>query len=169
VDEQDAARAYLASGMIPSVIKVVYDGKDAARAGEELATWMKKHRVKAVDVVGPDGAALGTITYTPAGADAHVCDEDAFTGYVEKTHPEHIARTVRSEYRALLLAIAKETGTAVDPETGQEVPGITVGVGTPTLRRTYDRAARQQLAQLIKTGRLPQLAAAPEPEAIDET
>lgn len=85
-----------------------------------------------------DGTIVGTVTLTKAPKSAFVGDEEAFLAWVLENRPDEVVSKVRPSYQAAVLAQAKKAGVAVDPTTGEAIPGITVADGTPSLRPSYD-------------------------------
>lgn len=90
--------------------------------------------VDALDALGgdsvraelPDGTRIGKVSITAPKPSARVLDEDALAGWVAETHPTEVVWRVREAYRKVILdrAIAGPDGEAVDPSTGEIIPGI---------------------------------------------
>lgn len=79
----------------------------------------------------PDGTRLGSVTMTEGRVTAKVTDDRALTAWAEKKAPSEITTTVRDGYKTKLLDRAKKDGGAFDPDTGEQIPGITVENGDP--------------------------------------
>jgi hypothetical protein len=103
----------------------------------------------------PDGTKVATVTY--AGGDsksAYVLDANAFDAWVMKEHPEQMELVVRDSYRKGLLDAAEKAGQAIDPTTGETVPGIAVKDSTPYVSIRFKPGAREAVAQAWRTGEL---------------
>jgi hypothetical protein len=82
-----------------------------------------------------DGTVVASVTLANGRTNANVTDQPTYMGWVRKTHPDQIEEVktvrVRPEFTDRLLSAAKKLGVAVDAETGEQVPGITVSSGDP--------------------------------------
>lgn len=103
----------------------------------------------------PDGTKIATVTY--AGGDkntAYVDDDRAFEAWVLMNHPEQCELVIRPEYRKGLLDAAKEAGKAVDPATGETVPGVAVKPAKPYVSIRFKAGAKDAVAAAWREGRL---------------
>jgi hypothetical protein len=73
----------------------------------------------------PDGTKVATVSLAGGdGCSASVTDAAAFTAWVLAAHPGETETVVRDGYRRKVLDAAKKAGRAVDPVTGEVIPGI---------------------------------------------
>jgi hypothetical protein len=103
----------------------------------------------------PDGTKIATVSY--AGGDsrsARVTDENAFLAWVLAEHPEQMELVIRDTYRKGLLDAAEKAGQAIDPTTGQAVPGIIVKPSTPYVSIRFKPGAREAVAAAWRAGEL---------------
>ncbi|MBA9003698.1 hypothetical protein [Thermomonospora cellulosilytica] len=109
----------------------------------------------------PDGTPVGSVTLAKGRAKADVTDEAAFLEWVARTHPEELETVtvtrVDPEFRERLISAARQLGAAVDPATGEEVPGVTVTVGEPYPQVRLDPAAGEAIAKAWRSGGLAEL------------
>lgn len=109
----------------------------------------------------PGNVLLGAVTLAKGRTTSKLADEPAFEAWVAKTHPEQIETVtitrVKPDYRERLMSAARQLGEAVDAETGEAVPGITVGQGEayPTVKLAP--GARDAVAQAWQAGQLREL------------
>jgi hypothetical protein len=103
----------------------------------------------------PDGTKIATVSL--AGGDknaAFVDDEQAFEAWVLSNHPEQCELVIRPEYRKGLLDAAKEAGKAVDPSTGEAVPGIAVQPAKPYVSVRFKPGGKEAVAEAWRRGQL---------------
>lgn len=78
----------------------------------------------------PDGTKLGTTSLVTTKAKAAVQDAEEFAAWVARAYPGEVTRRVVTEVRPAfaqkLLAEILAAGVAVDPSTGEVVPGVVV-------------------------------------------
>ena len=118
------------SALAAAVLKVLADEiaerLQAAKA-EAAAGFRDTGTTQSVPVLS-DGTKVATVSLAGEGSpSASVTDPGKFLAWVQETHPGETEVIVREGYRKKLLDFAKAEGRAVDPATGEEVPGITVG------------------------------------------
>lgn len=144
-----------------AVLKIIIDGLTDTKKttnGEVAKEWEVKDRISAVL---PDGTKIGTITLCAGRTSAKIDDEDAYLEWVLTTHPEEIEQVVRVNpgFTARMLSFAKKSGTAVDPATGEEVPGITITTGDPYVLPTLTEDAVDEVGRAWGDGSLNELLA----------
>ena len=103
----------------------------------------------------PDGTKIAAVTY--AGGDsksAYVTDENAFLAWVLKEHPEQMELVIRPSYQKGLLDAAEKAGQAIDPTTGEAVPGIAVKNTTPYVSIRFKPGAKEAVAAAWRAGEL---------------
>lgn len=81
----------------------------------------------------PGGEVIGTVTLAKGRAASAITDETAFLEWVTKTHPDQVETVtrVRPDYATRVKSAARQLGHGVDPETGEEIPGLSVSTGDP--------------------------------------
>lgn len=109
----------------------------------------------------PGGADIGTVTLAKGRSGAHVSNDLAYEEWVRAVHPEEIEQIttvrVKPEFTARLISAARSRGVAVDAETGEEVPGITVTSGDPYPMVKLSEDAREAVAKAWQAGELTEL------------
>lgn len=123
----------------------------------------------------PDGAKVGTVALTGGEPAAQVTDEAAFTAWARQAYPAEavtrLVKTVSDAFTAKLLDEMTAAGVAVDPSTGEQVPGVAI---RPTRKRSHSvrftKNGRESVGAAWRTGTLaplvlPALAAAGPTEA----
>jgi hypothetical protein len=95
----------------------------------------------------PDGARLGKFTKTRGRATPTITDERKFLQWVQDRHPDEIEQTIRPAFRTKILDSAKKYGEAVDPTTGEVVPGIELRHGDPYISFRSEPGYQQLVAE----------------------
>lgn len=112
----------------------------------------------------PGKVLLGAVTFAKGKTTSQLVDEPAFTAWVEKVHPEQMETVtitrVRPGYRERLMSAARRLGEAVDGETGEAVPGITVVQGEPYPMVKLAPDARDAVVRAWRAGELRELVGA---------
>lgn len=144
-----------------ALLKVLRDRLSTAKAAADTeikTTWRVKDRNAAVL---PNGAELGSVTLAKGRATAHLADEDAFMAWVLETHPDEVEQIsitrVKPDFQDRILSFARQTGTTVDPATGEEVPGVKVVEGDPYPTTRLAPDAEELVAAAWQNGSLPEL------------
>lgn len=88
-----------------------------------------------------DGTVVGSVTLARPAVSASVTDPAAFLAWVMENRPDEVISAVRPSFQTAVLMAAKKAGVAVDPLTGEEIPGVSVADGTPSLRPSYNEDA----------------------------
>jgi hypothetical protein len=81
--------------------------------------------------------------------------------------PGEIVRSVRDSYKRVLLEPLAPTsdGLAVDPETGELVPGVSFRQSSPYVSTRFDKGGRESVIDALRAGSVAlDLAAAPQLE-----
>jgi hypothetical protein len=129
-----------------------------AAAGVVKKDWRPGDRLTAVL---PGGVSVGTVSMSNGATTSKVADEISFTEWVRKTHPEQVETVkfdrVKPAFQERLLSAARKLGTAVDAETGEEVPGITISAGDPYPSVKLAEDARTAVAEAWLAGELTEL------------
>lgn len=147
-DLKTAARHALAAKLLGDYAKL-----EVALAKELTETLMSEVGADRVRVVDDGGDDLGTLTFTKGPATARVSDMGALMDWVQLRHPERIktvtSTVVDGEWLSRTLSTAKSLGIAVDSETGEVVPGITVERPAPHLTTRATPVARERMTELL--------------------
>lgn len=122
-------------------------------------TWRPSDRLTATI---PGGEDIGTVTLAKGRASAAVTDQAAYEAWVRVNHPEWIetvpaTERINPDATARLTSAARKNGVAVDAETGEEVPGITVSAGDPYPMVKLTGDAREAVAAAWRDGSLTEL------------
>ena len=144
-----------------ALVKVLGDELKTAKAvtdGEIRDEWRPKDRITATL---PDGREVGTVTLTSGRKAARLSDEIAYEMWVRVVHPDAFETVtvtrVKPEFTERLMSAARKLGVAVDAETGEEVPGITVAAGEPFPMVKLASDAREAVAEAWQSGELTEL------------
>jgi hypothetical protein len=152
---QDLALRY---ALLKVLVAELADAKKVADC-EIRDTWRPKDRLSAAL---PDGTVVAAVTLASGRTTAAVADTDAYEAWVRATHPEQIetvpaTERINPEFTARLTSAAKKLGIAVDAETGEVVPGITVNEGDPYPMVKLAEDARDEVAKAWQAGELTEL------------
>jgi hypothetical protein len=147
-----------------ALLKVLVTELGAAKTVADLevrATWRPADRLTATL---PNDTDIGTVTLANGAVRAAVADTEAYETWVRATHPEQIETVpettrINPAFTARLTSAAKKLGVAVDAETGEEVPGITVAAGEPYPMVKLTKGAREAVAEAWQAGDLTELMA----------
>lgn len=129
---------------------------------EIRTTWRVKDRNAALL---PDGTEIGAVTLASGKKSAKVNDDDAYLAWVLETHPEEVEQItttvtrVKPDYTERTLSYARQTGHALDPATGEIVPGVKVEEGDPYTMTRLAPDADQLVAKAWRDGSLMELVA----------
>lgn len=141
-----------------AILKLLADKLSDAKttaAGQVRDSWYPGDRNTAVL---PDGTPIGTVTLAKGRTSARLADEDAYTTWVTKTHPDQIetitTTRVRADFTDRILSAARQRGEPVDAETGEIVPGITITEGDPYPTVRLDDQAHHNTATAWRDGTL---------------
>jgi hypothetical protein len=102
----------------------------------------------------PDGTRVAKSTLMTPNPKPVVSDEAAFTGWVEGFRPDEIIKTVRDSYKRVVLErlAATPDGTAIDPETGEVVPGVRFTTGASYVSTRFEKEGRAAIVEAIREG-----------------
>lgn len=102
----------------------------------------------------PDGTPIGKAALAGGKARAVVSNEDALTGWVAENAPTEVVFRVREAYRKALLDRLEPgpEGCAVDPATGEIVPGVTFTATAPYVSMRFDRDGRAAVIDALRSG-----------------
>lgn len=98
-----------------------------------------------------DGRRIGHVLLTDPKEVAKVDDGDVYLAWVEETHPDEIEEVVTRQVRSSFLTWSLRN--AINPETGEVIPGIGFHTGKPVLTVKADEIAEEAIrAELAATG-----------------
>lgn len=164
---KDVALKVAVLSMLADKIKVALMD---ARSDQEAA--MKDAGADGVNVELPDGQRVARVSLVAGRSSARVADEDDLLAWVRDNHPdelEHVPATTRVKpaFVNQLLADACATGTPIDVDTGELIPGIGVTKGEPYISTSQKRpklieaAWRDGVINPLDYVQLPQIEAQP--------
>jgi hypothetical protein len=115
-----------------AVLKTLADDVDDAVTGGKgnLAAIMKELGIKSLTAKLDDGTEVATLTLAGGASSPRVANPREFLAWVQETHPGETEVVVRDGYKKKLLDLAKKEGRAVDPVSGEVVPGIEFSPGS---------------------------------------
>lgn len=73
-------------------------------------------------------------------------DERQFVEWVSRTYPDEIFQDVRPAFREKILSTAKRFGDAIDPATGEFVPGIGFRESDPYITYRAEPGSQEVIA-----------------------
>ena len=102
----------------------------------------------------PDGARVSKSTLITPNPKPVVSDETAFAAWVETFRPDEIVRTVRDSYKRVILERLASTpdGLAIDPDTGEVVPGVRFSTGATYVSTRFEKEGRETIVAAIRDG-----------------
>jgi hypothetical protein len=146
---REIARALAVTSVIADAAKA---RKDELRA--DLADALDALGADSAKADLPDGTTVAKASLIAGKARASVIDEDALTGWVAESAPTEVVFRVRESYRKHLLDRLEPgpDGTAVDPTTGEIVPGVRYSTSTPYVSLRFDRDGRDAVIDALRQG-----------------
>ncbi len=137
--------------IVARVLSGLLGSSDEAIRAAVRDSWMVGDRIGATLA----GRPAGHVQLRKGTVRATVTDPAAFEAWADsRGEVEHIKTTrVRPAYQSAVLAAAKKAGAAVTAE-GEEIPGITVAVGDPTVAVLLADGAERLVAEAWQTGEL---------------
>lgn len=139
-----------------AVLKVVAERvRDARAAAEREARGVMEAGDRMAVKVGDE--LLAQVTLVNGRRTARVEDEAALLAWVAEHHPSEVqtVRSVRPAFLTALLERARVAGEPVDPQTGEVIPGVSVGAGEPYPQVRLTADADALVAVEWQAGRLP--------------
>jgi hypothetical protein len=126
--------------------------KDEIRAA--LAAALDDVGADSVRAELPDGTRVSKSTLIAPNPKPVVSDEAAFAAWVEGFRPDEIVKTVRESYKRVVLERLASTpdGTAIDPETGEVVPGVRFTTGATYVSTRFEKDGRDAIVTAIREG-----------------
>jgi hypothetical protein len=110
---------------------------DEVRAVAEAVKAEVKNRLvpgEHVTATLADGTRIGKVTLTEVPRTADIVDERALIDWLLEHRPDEVVPQVRPSFLEHLRRQVKEHGHAFDETTGEVIPGIELGEGTPGFR-----------------------------------
>lgn len=133
-----------------------------ADAAKERKDQLRAALLDALDALGadsakadlPDGTAVGKASLAGGKPKAVVSNEDALTGWVADAAPTEVVFRIRDAYRRALLDRLEPgpNGVAVDPGTGEIVPGVTFTTSSPYVSMRFDHDGRAAVIDALRSG-----------------
>jgi hypothetical protein len=133
-----------------------------ADAAKERKDELRALLLEALDDMGadsakaelPDGTSLGKASLAGGKPRATVSNEDVLTAWVSDNAPTEIVWRVREAYRKALLDRLEPgpDGAAVDPATGEIVPGVTFTPTSAYVSMRFDRDGRAAVIDALRSG-----------------
>lgn len=121
---------------------------------EQARTDFDMPGVREIGVIGDE--QIGSVALTKGKTSWTVTDPQALLEWVKANVPDEVVttETVRSSYVQAVLARAKNDGVAVDPFTGEVIPGIECKTSEPSLNVKPSDDAPETIARALADGRL---------------
>lgn len=135
-----------------------------ADAAKERKDQLRAQLQDALDTLGadavraelPDGTRVARTAMVVPAATATVTDEDMFVKHVSVASPHNVQTLVlvREAYRKLLLErlVPGPDGQAVDPDTGELVPGVAFRERAPYVSTRFDKGGRDAVVDALRSG-----------------
>lgn len=128
--------------------------KDRLRA--ELLEALDDVGADAVAVTLPDGTKVAKSALVAPAPRARLTDEDQFAAWCADTSPHNVeVRTVvRPAWQKAILdrVVPGPDGAAVDPDTGEVVPGVTFTTGSAYVSTRFDKEGRAAVLDALRAG-----------------
>lgn len=103
----------------------------------------------------PDGTKVATVSLAGGdGITVSVTDDGAFLAWVTVNHPGETETVVRDAYRRKVVDAAKKAGHAIDPATGEKIPGIEVRDSRPYVAVRFRPGGADAVADAWQRGEL---------------
>ena len=146
---RDLAAALAVTTVIADAAKA---RKDEIRAA--LAAALDDVGADSVPAELPDGTRVSKSALISPTPRASVDDEGAFSAWVETSRPDEIIKTVRESYKRVVLERLASTpdGIAIDPDTGEVVPGVHFSTGATYISTRFERDGRDAIVAAIRDG-----------------
>lgn len=160
MNPREIARALAVTAVIADAAKA---RKDELRA--DLAHALDALGADSAKADLPDGTNVAKASLVAGKPRAAVVDEDAMTGWVAENHPTEVVFRVRDTYRKVVLdrLIPGPDGAAVDPYTGEIVPGVRFSNPAPYVSLRFDRDGRDHVIDALRQGAVSLDLTAPHP------
>lgn len=113
--------------------------------------------VKSLEVSLPGGKVVAALSLAAPDPSPSVHDEQAFAEWVSAGYPTEVVPTVRPAFKKSLLGRLEVAGDgAVDPETGEVVPGVGVRERAPYVTLRFKPGGRDDIAVAWRNKTLPE-------------
>lgn len=162
----ESLRAAVLKTLADDIEAAIKDGKGGLKAV------MTEQRIKSLSAVLPDGREVATLTLAGGKPSPRITDPGKFLAWVQKAHPTETEVIVRPDYAKTLLEQMAAAGRAVDPRSGEVVPGVEFEATTPYVTVTFTKGdvdGREYVRRAHRDGvvALPDLLALPAGETGD--
>jgi len=121
-----------------AVMRTLADDVDRALKEDRAALLetMAEEGITGLKARLPDGTKVANLPYVGGEPRAQVDDNAALVAWMERNRPDEVevVKTVRPQTLKAILDAANTHGAAVDPKTGERIPGIGFGISTPYIQ-----------------------------------
>jgi hypothetical protein len=140
-----------------AVLKTVADDiGDAITTGKDgLRTVMQDTGIEKLAARLPDGTKVASLPLVGGEPSPRITDVAAFEAWVKANRPDETEVIIRDSYKNAVLAAAKTAGRAVDPASGEVIPGITFEPTTPYVKVDFaagDIGGREHIRRAWRDG-----------------
>jgi hypothetical protein len=133
---EDALRDVTLKTLADDVTEAIKTGRS------DLKTVMQDMGIKSLSARLPDGTQVATLTLAGGQEAPRITDPAKFLAWVQQAHPGETETIVRPGYTEALLKAMKESGRAVDPRTGEVVPGVEFAATEPYITPSFSKTGR---------------------------
>lgn len=149
MNPRDTALALAITTVIADVAK---DQKEALRA--ELLASLEELGVDAVRAELPGEIRVAKTSIVAPSRKPFVADESSLVDYVAINNPQEVVQRVRDSFKRVFLERLVEgpNGEAVDPDTGEIVPGVLFSASAPYVSTRFDKGGREAVVDAIRSG-----------------
>lgn len=123
-------------------LKTLADEVEAAlkNGRATLKEVMREQGIKSLSAKLPDGTPVATLTFAGGAPSPRITDPAKFLAWVQEAHPTETETVVRPGYTEALLKAMKDSGRAVDPRTGEVVPGVEFAATEPYITPSFAKS-----------------------------
>jgi hypothetical protein len=127
--------------LIVAALKTLADdiGETLTGNKDALLKVMAGQCIEKVAACLPDGTKAASLSYVGGETRAQVVDEAKLIAWMEANRPGEVVKVIRPDTLKAVLDAATKAGSAVDPATGEAIPGVGFGKKDPFLRTDFKR------------------------------
>ena len=138
-----------------------------ADAAKERKDELRDLLLSALDSLGadsaaaslPDGTTVAKTSIVAPDAQAKVADEAAYSAHIADSYPTEVQTLVivRESFSKHYLStlVQGPDGEAVDPDTGEIVPGVKFANRSPYVSTRFTKDGRAAIVDAIRSGQIP--------------